>query len=146
MGVEIEKKFLVRDDSFKRMAECSCRIRQGYLCREPERTVRIRIRDGMGFLTVKGKNQGAARLEFEYEIPVSDAEEMLKLCAGKILDKTRYIVNYKGYTWEIDEFYNLDKPLTVAEIELPSVDAEFEIPLFIGEDVTGDPRYYNSML
>ena len=146
MGVEIEKKFLVRDDSFKRMAECCCRIRQGYLCREPERTVRIRIRDGKGFLTVKGKNQGAARLEFEYEIPVSDAEEMLKLCAGKILDKTRYIVNYKGYTWEIDEFYNLDKPLTVAEIELPSVNAEFEIPLFIGEDVTGDPRYYNSML
>ena len=146
MGVEIERKFLVKDDSFKASASSCSHIMQGYLCREPQRTVRVRIRDDKGFLTVKGKNEGAQRLEFEYEIPKSDAEEMLKLCSGKILDKTRYIVNYKGFDWEIDEFHNLENPLTVAEIELPSLETEFEIPDFIGEEVTGNPKYYNSML
>lgn len=146
MGVEIERKFLVKDDSFKQTAVKSNRIMQGYLCREPERTVRVRIRDDKGFLTVKGKNEGAQRLEFEYEIPKADAEEMLSLCAGKILDKTRYVVDYKGFSWEIDEFHNLDIPLIVAEIELPSIETEFDIPDFIGEEVTGNPKYYNSML
>lgn len=146
MGVEIERKFLVKDDSFKQTAVKSNRIMQGYLCREPERTVRVRIRDDKGFLTVKGKNKGAQRLEFEYEIPKADAEEMLSLCAGKILDKTRYVVDYKGFSWEIDEFHNLDIPLIVAEIELPSIETEFDIPDFIGEEVTGNPKYYNSML
>ena len=146
MGLEIERKFLVKNDSFKDIAISHSNIRQGYLSREPERTVRIRIKDDRGFITVKGKNSGAVRLEFEYEIPFADAEKMLGLCSGKILDKTRYNVKFGGYLWEIDVFHGLDEPLTVAEIELPSADASFEIPDFIGEEVTGNPRYYNSML
>ncbi|MDE6071218.1 MAG: CYTH domain-containing protein [Muribaculaceae bacterium] len=146
MGLEIERKFLVKNDSFKDIAISHSNIRQGYLSREPERTVRIRIKDDRGFITVKGKNSGAVRLEFEYEIPFADAEKMLGLCSGKILDKTRYNVKFGGYLWEIDVFHGLDEQLTVAEIELPSADASFEIPDFIGEEVTGNPRYYNSML
>lgn len=146
MGVEIERKFLVKDYSFKSMARCHCRIKQGYLCREPDRTVRIRVRDDEGYITVKDKNKGIERLEFEYLIPKCDAEEMLQLCEGRILDKTRYIVDYEGYTWEIDEFHNLETPLTIAEIELPAEETEFLLPAFIGEEVTGNPRYYNSML
>lgn len=146
MGVEIERKYLVKDNSFKEMAISRSHIMQGYLCREPERTVRVRVRDDKGYITVKGKNEGAVRLEFEYEIPRHDAEEMLGLCSGKILDKTRYIVDYEGFSWEIDEFHNLDEPLTVAEIELPYTETEFDIPAFIGEEVTGNPKYYNSML
>lgn len=146
MGVEIERKFLVKDDSFKAESKCRSRIIQGYLCREPERTVRVRILDDKGFLTVKGKNKGCVRKEFEYEIPKVDAAEMLNLCSGKILDKTRYLVDHKGFTWEIDEFHNLDKDLVVAEIELPDAETKFEIPAFIGEEVTGNPKYYNSML
>lgn len=146
MGLEIERKFLVKNDSFKDIAISHSNIRQGYLSREPERTVRIRIKDDRGFITVKGKNLGAVRLEFEYEIPFADAEKMLGLCSGKILDKTRYNVKFGGYLWEIDVFHGLDEQLTVAEIELPSADASFEIPDFIGEEVTGNPRYYNSML
>lgn len=146
MGLEIERKFLVNNDSFKDIAISHSNIRQGYLSREPERTVRIRIKDDRGFITVKGKNSGAVRLEFEYEIPLADAEKMLGLCSGKILDKTRYNVKFGGYLWEIDVFHGLDEQLTVAEIELPSADASFEIPDFIGEEVTGNPRYYNSML
>ena len=146
MGLEIERKFLVKNDSFKDIAISHSNIRQGYLSRAPERTVRIRIKDDRGFITVKGKNSGAVRLEFEYEIPFADAEKMLSLCSGKILDKTRYNVKFGGYLWEIDVFYGLDEQLTVAEIELPSADASFEMPDFIGEEVTGNPRYYNSML
>ncbi|MBD5341392.1 MAG: CYTH domain-containing protein [Bacteroides sp.] len=146
MGLEIERKFLVKNDSFKDIAISHSNIRQGYLSREPERTVRIRIKDDRGFITVKGKNSGAVRLEFEYEIPFADAEKMLGLCSGKILDKTRYNVKFGGYLWEIDVFHGLDEQLTVAEIELPSADASFEMPDFIGEEVTGNPRYYNSML
>lgn len=146
MGVEIERKYLVKDSSYKAIAKCKSHIVQGYLCREPERTVRVRIRDSKGYITIKGLNHGMMRLEFEYEIPKHDAEEILGLCNGKILDKTRYIVEYGGFEWEIDEFNNLDDNLVVAEVELPSVNSTVSLPPFIGEEVTGNPKYYNSML
>lgn len=146
MGVEIERKYLVKDSSYKAIAKCKSHIVQGYLCREPERTVRVRIRDSKGYITIKGLNHGMMRLEFEYEIPKHDAEEILGLCNGKILDKTRYIVEYGGFEWEIDEFNNLNDNLVVAEVELPSVNSTVSLPPFIGEEVTGNPKYYNSML
>jgi len=147
MAKEIERKFLVKNSSFKALAANVCRIRQGYLSRTPEATVRVRIADGKAFLTVKGKNRGAVRDEWEYSIPVSDADEMLQRCTpGRILDKTRYVVPFGGDTWEIDEFHGDLSGLIVAEIELTAADATFGIPDFIGEEVTGDARYYNSNL
>lgn len=146
MGVEIEKKFLVKDDSYRIMAKCVSKIVQGYLNRDPERTVRVRIKDNIGFITVKGKNEGDTRLEFEYEIPLNDAKSMLKLCSGRVLDKSRYYVEFEGYVWEVDEFHGSLEPLTVAEIELPSSDTVFPVPPFIGKEVTGESKYYNSQL
>ena len=146
MGVEIERKFLVKDDSFKRLAEKSVHITQGYLNRNAQRTVRVRIRDNQAFLTVKGISSYDSRMEYEYEIPVKDAEEMISLCEGAVLDKTRFLVRYKGFLWEIDEFHNLKESMTIAEIELPSSETVFPVPPFVGEDVTGDPRYFNSNL
>lgn len=146
MALEIERKYLVKDDSFKGMAERVTRIRQGYLNRDPERTVRVRVRDDKGYVTIKGRNQGAVRKEFEYEIPVDDAEELLGLCDGVILEKYRYEVEYYGFVWEIDEYKGKQEPLVVAEIELPSADTKFSIPTFIDREVTGDIRYYNSQL
>ena len=134
MGVEIEKKYLVKNDSYHGLAYKSSRIAQGYLNRDPERTVRVRIKDDKGFLTVKGKNRGIERLEFEYEIPLADAE------------KVRYYVKHDGFVWEVDEFKGELAPLVVAEIELPSCETSFSLPPFIGKEVTGDPRYYNSQL
>ncbi|MDE7402284.1 MAG: CYTH domain-containing protein [Muribaculaceae bacterium] len=146
MALEIERKYLVKDDSYKALAEKKYRIRQGYLQRIPERTVRVRTKDNRGFLTVKGKNEGIVREEFEYEIPYTDAVSMLALCEGTIIDKTRYIIAYNGLTWEVDEFHGSLSPLTVAEVELPADDYVAEIPEFIGQEVTGDPKYYNSMM
>lgn len=146
MGVEIEKKYLVIDDSYREAAYKSSRIAQGYLNKDPERTVRVRIRDDKGFLTIKGKNHGIERLEFEYEIPLADAETMLYMCSGKVIEKIRYYVKHDGFVWEVDEFKGELSPLTVAEIELPACDTVFSCPAFIGKEVTGDPRYYNSQL
>lgn len=147
MGVEIERKFLVKDDSFKTYASEVSEIRQGYLNREPERVVRIRIRGNRGYLTVKGRNIGASRLEFEYEIPLKDAEEMLSLCVPPILSKSRYIVvGEDGLRWEIDEFHGHREGLVLAEVELNSADQPVILPSFISEEVTGDPRYFNSNL
>ncbi len=146
MGLEIERKFRVRDDSYKKLAYKSIEIKQGYLNRKPERTVRIRTFNDKGFITVKGKNEGLVRLEFEYEIPFSDASEMLHLCELPIIEKTRYLIKDGEYTWEVDEYHGTKEGLTVAEIELPSIDAIFNKPIYIGEEVTGDIRYYNSNL
>lgn len=146
MGLEIEHKYLVKNDNYKGMATATYRIRQGYLNRDPERTVRVRTKGEKGYLTVKGKTRGATRLEFEYEIPVEDAEMMLGLCESPVLDKVRYIVPYKGHTWEVDEFLGDREGLVTAEIELPSEEERYDIPDFIGKNVTGDPRYYNSNL
>lgn len=143
MGIEIEHKYLVRDDTFKEMAQGSVRIRQGYLQRDPERTVRIRVKGDMGYITIKGMTTGDSRAEYEYEIPAEDAENLLGMCQGIVLDKTRWLVPFEGYLWEIDEYYNPEFP-TVAEIELNASAHTYPIPGFIGKEVTGDPRYYNS--
>ncbi|MDE7180763.1 MAG: CYTH domain-containing protein [Muribaculaceae bacterium] len=146
MGLEIERKFLVTDTDYHQRAEKQVRIRQGYLSRDPERTVRVRIKDDKGYLTVKGSTDGCVRQEFEYEIPQADAESMLALCVPPVLEKIRYLVREGNHVWEIDEFLSLPAPLTLAEIELESVDEPFDLPSFIGEEVTGDPVYYNSNL
>ena len=146
MALEIEHKYLVKNDSFKRLATSHSLILQGYLCREPERTVRVRIKGDKGFLTVKGRNNGASRAEFEYEICRDDAAAMLEMCIPPILEKTRYIVPFSGHIWEVDEFHGVRTGLVTAEIELASEDEKYEKPEFLGQDVTGDPAYYNSNL
>lgn len=150
MGVEIERKYLVKDESYKAMAAASVKIEQGYLSADPRATVRLRISawsEGAehAFITVKSKNVGAARGEWEYEIPVDDARQMMPLCCRK-LEKTRYAVPFGGYTWEVDAFAGKLSGLVVAEVELPSVDVSPALPPFAGEEVTGDPAYYNSNL
>lgn len=146
MSVEIEHKYLVKNDNFKSLASSHEDIRQGYLCREPERTVRVRTRGKCGYLTVKGKNNGASRQEFEYEIPFSDAEEMLSMCVAPVLEKTRWIVPFAGHVWEIDEFHGARLGLVTAEIELSSESEDYDIPEFVGKNITGNSAYYNSNL
>ena len=146
MSLEIERKFLVKDLSFEALATAQSQISQGYLSREAERTVRVRLRDGKGFITIKSKNRGAVRGEWEYEIPERDARELLTLCEGRVISKTRYLVPWQGMTWEVDVFGGDLSGLILAEIELPSADAEFCAPPFVGEEVTGNQRYYNSNL
>lgn len=146
MAVEIEHKYLVRNQSYRDMASSADDICQGYLCRVPERTVRVRTRGGKGYITVKGKTDGDSRLEFEYEIPYGDAVEMLSLCEPPKLEKTRYLVEFGGHCWEVDEFHGKLQGLVTAEIELPVSETDYTLPPFVGENVTGDRRYYNSNL
>lgn len=144
MAIEIERKFLLANDTWHKLIGQSTRIAQGYLATDP--TVRVRVKGEAGFLTIKGKStDGISRAEFEYPIPVADALELLKLCPN-MLDKTRHLVEHAGFVWEIDEFHGENAGLIVAEIELPTVDTAFEKPEWIGTEVTGDVRYYNSML
>lgn len=145
MAIEIERKFKVTDSNYKSCP--SHRISQGYICSESDRVVRIRIIDTEAFITIKNATIGFARNEYEYPIPVKDAEEMLQnTCQQPIIEKRRYIYKGVDYTWEIDEFYGDNEGLVIAEIELPKRDATFELPNFIGEEVTDDARYYNAML
>lgn len=146
MALEIEHKYLVKNDSYKQLATSFQSISQGYLCREPERTVRVRVRDDKGFLTVKGRNHGSVRDEFEYPVPYDDALRMLGMCMPPILEKIRYIVPFEGHVWEVDEFHGNRAGLVTAEIELHSEDERYDIPSFVGENVTGNPAYYNSNL
>lgn len=145
MAYEIERKFLVNDDSFMAMATKRIKMVQGYLSRDPNATVRVRIAGSNAWITVKSKNQGAVRHEWEYRIPVEDAREMLSICQG-LVEKTRYVVPFAQYLWEIDVFMGRHSGLVLAEVELPSAHAQVELPPFIGAEVTGDPRYYNSNL
>ncbi|MDE6535466.1 MAG: CYTH domain-containing protein [Muribaculaceae bacterium] len=146
MGKEIERKFLVTDfDAVKTLARDSVRISQGYLSVAPERTVRVRLRGNRAFLTIKGITCGASRAEYEYEIPEADARELLGLCEGKIIDKTRYLVDFEGHTWEVDEFHS-PRRLWVAEAELNSESEELILPPWVGQEVTGNPEYYNSSI
>ena len=147
MANEIERKFLVNDD-FRHFSTAETRIVQGYLSSVPERTVRIRIKGDKGFITIKGIGNvsGATRYEWEREIPVSDAKELLSLCEPGVIDKTRFLVKHGEHTFEIDEFYGENEGLTVAEIELDSEGEEFDRPVWLGTEVTGDIKYYNSML
>ncbi len=146
MALEIERKFIVNDDSFRQIAYKSISIRQGYLSRIPERTIRVRTIDDKGFLTIKGKNIGIVRNEFEYEIPLADALEILTMCVPPILEKTRYLIKYDNLTWEVDEFHGARQGLIIAEVELSTKDTEITLPPFIGKEVTGNPEYYNSNL
>lgn len=147
MGQEIERKFLVAGD-FKAFVNKETKIVQGYLSSVPERTVRIRIKGDKGFLTIKGigNESGASRYEWEREISVEDASELLKICEPGVIDKTRFLVKAGNHTYEVDEFYGENDGLTVAEVELDSEDEDFEKPNWLGEEVTGDVKYYNSML
>lgn len=147
MAKEIERKFLVKGD-FKGAAEKQMRITQGYLSSVPERTVRVRIKGEKGFITIKGigSSSGASRYEWEKEIPVSEVNELLEICEPGVIDKTRYQVPFGGLTFEVDEFYGDNDGLTVAEVELSSEDQAFDKPEWLGEEVTGDVKYYNSML
>jgi len=173
MAVEIERKFLVLDDSYKHEAFAASHIQQGYICSKRGRTVRIRIRqrinmdnaacsssencsingceavaDSHAYITVKGPSLdgGLSRYEFEQEIPMADGEKLLTLCDEGIIDKTRWLVRSGSHTFEIDEFHGQNKGLVMAEVELNSTDEKPKIPHFIGKEVTGDRRYYNNQL
>ncbi len=147
MAQEIERKFLVVGD-FKEAAYNHTRIIQGYISATKEHTVRIRIRDDKGFITIKGPSidNGLSRYEWEKEISLSDAHELMLLCKRGVIDKTRYLVKEDKHTFEIDEFHGENEGLIVAEIELENTTENFVKPSFIGEEVTGDIRYYNSNL
>lgn len=147
MALEIERKFLV---DVKKLVKLKLsggeRISQGYLSTEPNKIVRVRIRKNRAFLTIKSANIGIVRQEFEYEIPVEDAEEILKLCAPKTLTKVRYKIDYAGHTWEIDIFEGRHTGLILAEVEIDSLDEFVKIPDWAGEEVSNNPRYFNSNL
>jgi len=147
MAQEIERKFLVSGD-FRSSASRQTRITQGYLCSAPERTVRVRVKGDKGFITIKGigNASGASRYEWEKEIPVNEVQELLQLCEPGVVDKTRYLVKSGIHTFEVDEFYGENEGLVVAEVELSKEEEEFEKPGWIGMEVTGDVRYFNSML
>ena len=146
MGKEIERKYLINDDSWRQEASGTT-YRQGYLSTVKERTVRVRTIDDKGFLTIKGITIGATRREYEYEIPTADANEMLdELCEKPIIEKTRFKISHTGLTWEIDEFAGVNQGLIVAEVELESEDQNIDFPPWVGEEVSGDPRYFNSNL
>lgn len=146
-NTEIERKFLVTNTSYRQQATTLYEIVQGYLCKDKDRTIRVRIRDTRAFLTVKsgsGKT-GIARFEWEKEIDVADARQLLNLCLPGTIEKTRYIVPAEnGLKWEIDEFHGRLAGLTLAELELPTEDYPYTKAGFVGEEVTGDPRYYNA--
>ena len=145
MGIEIERKFLVKDDTWKATAGTGHCCRQGYLCSGAGKTVRVRIMDNIAFLTIKGPTEGISRAEFEYEIPVSDGETLLSMC-GNLVEKTRYIIPHDRMRWELDVFSGDNDGLVMAEIELESEDQEFELPAWVGKEVSGDPRYFNGSL
>lgn len=146
--IEIERKFLVTSEVFKTEVFDQNRIAQGYLNSNPERTVRVRIKGNKGFLTIKGASSksGLSRFEWEKEIPVDEAETLLKLCEKGVIDKTRFEVKMQNHIFEVDEFYGENEGLIVAEIELESEAETFEKPTWLGKEVTNDIRYYNSYL
>lgn len=148
MGQEIERKFLVTGDGW-RTGHCTT-IRQGYLSIEPARTVRVRTKvseTATAYLTIKGESSGAARAEYEYAIPVDDANELLDtLCRRPLIEKHRYTLDVAGMSWEVDEFFGDNRGLVVAEIELDDADQSFTKPEWLGEEVTEDPRYFNAAL
>jgi len=146
MATEIERKYLVKSTDWKALAKGTV-YRQGYLSTVKERTVRVRTIDDNGYLTVKGITVGATRVEYEYEIPAADANSMLDdLCERPIIEKKRYVIDYEGLTWEVDEFNGENQGLIVAEVELTDENQAIALPGWIGEEVTGDPRYFNSNL
>lgn len=146
--IEIERKFLVKSDQFKTQAFTQNKIAQGYLSSAPERTVRVRIKGERGFLTIKGigHHGGMSRFEWENEIPLDEAQELLKLCEKGKIEKTRFEIKSGNHVFEVDEFYGENEGLVMAEIELKSEEESFEKPDWLGEEVTNDERYYNAYL
>ena len=146
MALEIERKFLVRDDSWK-MEASGVLYRQGYLSTDRQRTVRVRVAGDHAFLTIKGPSAGIARAEYEYAIPLDDANEMLDtLCIQPLIEKRRYTLPFAGLVWEIDEFFGDNAGLVVAEVELTDASQAIEFPPWVGIEVSGDPRYFNANL
>lgn len=146
MSQEIERKFLLKNTDWENLVEKQTSIKQGYLNSNKYRNVRVRITNNLAVLTVKGITQNMTRQEFEYEIPLEDAQALLSLCEKPLIEKTRYIVPYGNKIWEIDKFYGDNQGLIVAEIELSNEKEVFTIPNWVGEEVTQDTRYYNSSL
>ena len=147
MPLEIERKFLVRGDAWRSLAESSAEMRQGYLCRDPDRSVRARLAGDRGTLTIKGRSQGAVRSEYEYAIPAGEARELLDgLCLRPQIEKTRHRVPVGDLVWEVDVFSGENAGLVVAEVELDDPEQELPLPDWVGEEVTGDPRYLNANL
>jgi CYTH domain-containing protein len=147
MGLEIERKFLVRKDLWYAVNKPDgIELRQSYLVNEPDKVIRIRTAGNSGFLTIKGPTQDATRLEYEYPVPILEAIEIFNHFTTKSIGKVRYKIEFDGKIWEIDEFFGDNEGLIIAEIELKSPDDLFERPSWIGEEVTSDPRYYNSYL
>lgn len=145
MGVEIERKFLLAGELWRTLG-APLLLRQGYLSSDPARVVRVRVEGDHAYLTIKGKSVGATRGEWEYPVPLADANELLELCEQPIVEKYRRRIDFAGNTWEVDEFLGVNQGLVLAEIELESEDQAFDKPDWIGEDVTHDKRYYNSNL
>ncbi len=145
MGIEIERKFLVKKETWENNADAGLSCRQGYLHADSEKTIRVRIMGEKAYLTVKGKSSGISRAEYEYEIPVSDASALMDLCSS-IIQKTRFFISHKGMTWELDVFEGLNRGLVMAEIELESEDQLLELPDWTGTEVSDDSRYYNACL
>lgn len=148
MAIEIERKYLVVSSLWQvaKQQASSTHIRQGYLSLDPVRTVRIRLQDKQALLTIKGKNEGITRQEFEYNIPFEEGLAMLNLCEGSIISKTRYTISYNNTIWEIDEFHGDNSGLIVAEVELPSSTSAVKLPKWIDQEVSLDPKYYNANL
>lgn len=145
MGLEIERKFLVRGLSMLD-GHAGVRLAQGYLGFDPDRTVRVRVAEDGAWLTIKGRGQGIRRAEFEYAIPIEEARQLLELCTGSVVDKTRYRIPHAGHLWEVDVFHGDNEGLVVAEVELGSEDEVVELPDWIGGEVSADPRYLNARL
>jgi len=146
--MEIERKFLVINNAFVDEAFKRCRIIQGYICSDAERSVRVRISEEEAFLTIKSASnaRGWSRYEFEQPIPLSDARELLNLCQPGLIDKVRHYVKVGSHVWEVDVFHGENEGLIIAEIELASEDEQFALPVWAGQEVSGDPKYYNMML
>lgn len=147
MPIEIEKKFLVKGD-YKKSAHLTYQIKQAYLSRVPERSVRVRIKSNRAFITIKGKSSdnGLSRYEFEKEISIEEANELFLICEKGIIEKTRHLIEYEGNCFEVDEFHGRHQGLVIAEIELRDERQDFIKPSWLGEEVTGNEKYYNSYL
>ena len=146
MALEIERKYLIDLEKIGTL-ENGVRIKQGYLSTNKDAVVRVRVKNDKAYLTIKGSNSGIARLEFEYEIPLEEANEMLeKLCQKPVIDKTRYLIKHDIHTWEVDIFYGDNEGLVVAEVELSSEDEHINLPIWVKEEVSHDDRYFNSNL
>ena len=145
---EVERKFLVKSEAYKSAASSKLHIQQGFLSTDPERTVRIRLQNGSGKITIKGISdlEGVSRFEWEHNIPGDEAKQLLELCKGALISKTRYEVPAGKHVFEVDVFEGKNEGLVVAEVELEDPDESFEKPLWLGQEVTGDPKYYNAQL